>query len=170
MAQQIDTIANYRYEVRSPESCSVIDSEGIHLCTALPGCMAEFHGDGRPVTLSSDYARMRVVPRREDPQPWICLAVETQEASLILRHRIIYRAGELKALTLNNDMAADTMYCEICFTSGDTPTALSVPAEWKWFGDHLSDGVFVPQCNNRYRLVVLSDGVYIRAAAEGVAV
>ncbi len=112
---------------------------------------------------------MREIPGRREQKPWNASPVDGDEATLILHNRVIYRAGEMRSLTLNADMEADTLFCEICFTSGSTPTTLSVPAEWKWSGDHMSDGVFVPQPNNRYRLVVLSDGVFIRAAAEGVA-
>ena len=169
MAQQLTTIQNYHYEVRSPEPCSVTDAEGIHFCTALPGCMADFYGDGKLVTLSSDLARMREIPGRQEQTPWEASPVAGDAAALILHNRVIYRAGELRELTLNADMESDTLFCEICFTSGATPTALSVPAEWKWFGEHLTDGVFVPQSQTRYRLVVLSDGMFIRAAAEGIA-
>ena len=131
--------------------------------------MAEFYGDGRPVTLSSDQARMREIPGRREQKPWEKSPVDGDEATLILHNRVIYRAGEMRSLTLNADMESDTFFCELSFTSGATPTALSVPTEWKWFGEHLTDGVFVPQSQTRYRLVVLSDGMFIRAAAEGVA-
>ena len=169
MSQQLKTIQYQRYEVRSPEPCEVSDAEGLHLCTALPGCMAEFYGDGRPVTLSSDQARMREIPGRREQKPWEASTVAGDEAALVLHNRVIYRAGEMRSLTLNADMESDTFFCELGFTSGATPTALSVPAEWKWFGEHLTDGVFVPQSQTRYRLVVLSDGMFIRAAAEGIA-
>lgn len=168
MSQQFKTIQYQHYEVRSPESCKVTDAEGIHLCTALPGCVADFYGDGRSVTLSSDQARMREIPGRREQKPWNASPVDGDEATLILHNRVIYRAGEMRSLTLNADMESDTLFCELSFTSGATPTALSVPAEWKWFGDHLSDGVFVPRPQTRYRLVVLSDGWFIRAYAEGV--
>lgn len=112
---------------------------------------------------------MREIPGRREQKPWTASPVDGDEATLILHNRVIYRAGELRSLTLNAGMEADTLFCEICFTSGSIPTALTVPAEWKWFGDHLSDSVFVPQSQTRYRLVVLSDGMFIRAAAEGIA-
>ena len=168
MAQQLPTILNCHYEVRSPEPCTVTDAGGIHLCTALSGCMAYFYGDGHPVTLSSDLASMRWVPMPPERAPWQCVAVDALDAVLVLENRCIYCAGELASLTLDAGQIAEGFFCEICFTSGAVPTALSMPEGWNWYGDALSNGVFVPQSNTRYRVVVLWDGVFVRAAAEGV--
>ena len=169
MSLQFDTILNHRYEVRSPEPCMITDAEGIHLCTSIPGRMAEFFGDGQPVTLSSDSAVLREIPTLREVQPWRVMVMEGNMCPITLHSACIYRAGELASLSLNADVAEDRFFCELCFTSGSVPTSLTVPEEWKWTGEHLSNGVFVPQANFRYRLVVLSDGVFIRAAAEGVA-
>ena len=48
----------------SPEACSVTLADGSLLCSVAPGAPAEFVGDGRPVTLSSDAARMLPVAGR----------------------------------------------------------------------------------------------------------
>lgn len=169
MPQELDTQLNHLYEVRSPETCTVTDSSGILLSTAIPGCVAEFFGDGHPVVLSSDAAVMRELPYRPEFIPWKLVNFENiPDGILNLNHKKLYRAGELRALVLRVDAQRDDFFCDICFTSGTPPTALTVPADWKWSGDHLSDGVFVPQPNTRYRLVILSDGVFIRASVQGV--
>lgn len=169
MAQTLDTLLNHRYEVRSPEPCKITDAAGIHICTAIPGCVGDFFGDGHPVTLSSDAAVMRELPYQQDFVPWILSPIASDEVSICLGHKRLHRAGELAALELSAETVADDFFCDLCFTSGSTPTALTAPAAWKWSGEHLSDGVFVPQPNMRYRLVVVSDGLFIRAAAEGIA-
>ena len=48
----------------SPEACSVTLADGTLLCSVAPGAPVEFVGDGRPVTLSSDAARMLPVAGR----------------------------------------------------------------------------------------------------------
>lgn len=170
MAQILKTLYNQLYEVRSPELCKVTDASGIHICTAIPGCTAEFYGDGHPVTLSSDVAILREINFPRTPLRWNICAVDGSIANLDLQHRIIYRAETLRSLTLNISALADDFICEMCFTSGNTPTSLTVPADWRWGGEHVSNGTFVPLANTRYRLVVVFDGVFVRAAAEGVAI
>ena len=64
MAQILNTTLYWRYEVSSPEACSVTLADGTLLCSVAPGAPAEFVGDGRPVTLSSDAARMLPVAGR----------------------------------------------------------------------------------------------------------
>ena len=64
MAQILNTTLYWRYEVSSPEACSVTLADGSLLCSVAPGTSAEFVGDGRPVTLSSDAARMLPVAGR----------------------------------------------------------------------------------------------------------
>ena len=64
MAQILNTTLYWRYEVSSPEACSVTLADGSLLCSVAPGAPAEFVGDGRPVTLSSDAARMLPVAGR----------------------------------------------------------------------------------------------------------
>ncbi len=64
MAQILNTTLYWRYEVSSPEACSVTLADGTLLCSMAPGAPVEFVGDGRPVTLSSDAARMLPVAGR----------------------------------------------------------------------------------------------------------
>lgn len=64
MAQILNTTLYWRYEVSSPEACSVTLADGTLLCSVAPGAPVEFVGDGRPVTLSSDAARMLPVAGR----------------------------------------------------------------------------------------------------------
>ncbi len=71
MSQQLETLLNHRYEVRSPEVCTVTDAADTLIFTVSPGCPASFVADGHPVTLSSDAATMlpanaRVVERGND--------------------------------------------------------------------------------------------------------
>ena len=58
MSQILKTTLYWRYEVRSPEACTVTGADGSLLCSVAPGAPAEFVGDGRPVTISSALARM----------------------------------------------------------------------------------------------------------------
>ena len=64
MPQILKTTLYWRYEVSSPEACSVTLADGSLLCSVAPGVPAEFVGDGHPVTLSSDAARMLPVAAR----------------------------------------------------------------------------------------------------------
>lgn len=64
MAQILNTTLYWRYEVSSPEVCSVTLADGSLLCSVAPGAPVEFVGDGRPVTLSSDAALMLPVAGR----------------------------------------------------------------------------------------------------------
>lgn len=143
------------------------DSAGIHLCTAKPGCMAEFYGDGHTVTLSSDAAVMRSIPGK-NPKPWDVHAVDADSAMLELQSNHVYRAGELASLALNVLEPPDDFMCEICFTSGSEATEFVAPATWHWYGSAANDNYFIPQSSVRYRVVVLYDGAFMRACAEGV--
>lgn len=58
MSQQLETLLNHRYEVRSPEACSVTDAADTLILTVSPGTPAYFTADGHPVTLSADSATM----------------------------------------------------------------------------------------------------------------
>ncbi len=58
MTQTLDTCLYWRYEVCSPEPCSVTDAHGKLLGTAAPGVPLHFTADGHPVTLSADSATM----------------------------------------------------------------------------------------------------------------
>lgn len=58
MSQQLETLLNHRYEVRSPEACTVTDAADTLILTVSPGTPAYFIADGHPVTLSADSATM----------------------------------------------------------------------------------------------------------------
>ena len=62
MSQILKTTLYWRYEVRSPEACTVTGSDGSLLCSVAPGTPSEFVGDGHPVSISSALARMLPVP------------------------------------------------------------------------------------------------------------
>ncbi|MBE6415977.1 MAG: hypothetical protein E7032_05520 [Akkermansiaceae bacterium] len=166
MAQKLDTLLNYRYEVRSPETCTITDLAGIHLCTAVPGCVAEFFGDGHPVTLSSDLAVMRSIPGRPAQSRTLHL-VDSDSASLELQADHVYRAGESTSLALNVSEPAADFICELSFSCGSIAAEFSSPAEWRWRGDDVADGAFVPAANKRYSVVLFSDGVLMRGLVRG---
>lgn len=58
MAQQLKTILHWRYEVSSPEACSVSRADGSLICNVPAGVPTEFTADGAEVILSSPLASM----------------------------------------------------------------------------------------------------------------
>lgn len=58
MSQTFKVIQKWRYEVYSPEACTVTDSQGTVYCTSYPGESARFIAHEDEVTLSSDHARL----------------------------------------------------------------------------------------------------------------
>ena len=58
MAQQLKTILHWRYEVSSPEACSVSRADGSLICNVPAGSPMEFTADGAEVILSADQATM----------------------------------------------------------------------------------------------------------------
>ena len=58
MSQQLKTILHWRYEVSSPEACSVSRTDGSTICQVAAGVPAEFTADGADVILSSNLATM----------------------------------------------------------------------------------------------------------------
>lgn len=58
MAQTFKVIQRWRYEVLSPEACTVTDSNGSLYCTSYPGESARFIAHADEVILSSDLARL----------------------------------------------------------------------------------------------------------------
>lgn len=167
MAQQLKTILNKQYEIRTPELCTVTDASGILLCTAAPGCMAHICGDGYPITLSSDAAIMREIPGILS-RAWNVQYVSGSTVELEMKTNMVYRSWELASLTLSADQYSDDFISEICFSSGERATELIAPDTWKWSGHHISGSYFVPQPNTRYRLVLMYDGLFLRASVEGV--
>lgn len=64
MAQQLKTLLNRTYEVQSPETCSVTNSEGNIILTAYAGTPVQFVADGKDVTLSADAATLLPVNKK----------------------------------------------------------------------------------------------------------
>lgn len=58
MSQTFKVIQKWRYEVHSPEACTVTDSKGTVYCTSYPGEAARFIAHADEVILSSDQARL----------------------------------------------------------------------------------------------------------------
>jgi hypothetical protein len=91
----------------------------------------------------------------------------TQKTTLVDNH--IFRANEMASIELVLPTSYDDDFiCEVDFTSGSTPTALTVVDTIKWSGDDISNGVFVPTPNKRYTIFIWYDGMFIRAKTEGV--
>lgn len=65
MAQKLKTILNLSYEVQTPETCTVTNSDGNTVLTAYAGSPIQFVGDGKEVTLSADAATMLPVKRKK---------------------------------------------------------------------------------------------------------
>lgn len=58
MSQILSTTLHWRYEITSPEPCTVSRADGTLICSVEAGAPAEFTADGAAVVLSSDLARM----------------------------------------------------------------------------------------------------------------
>lgn len=63
--------------------------------------------------------------------------------------------------------------CQVNFTSGETPTQLTVNSNNEpvyWSGDDIDSdhGVFVPEANRRYVVIIYSDGESTRCVVQGV--
>ena len=61
MAQKLKTLLNHTYEVQTPETCTVTNSDGNTILTAYAGTPVQFVADGKEVSLSSDSAVLRLV-------------------------------------------------------------------------------------------------------------
>ena len=82
----------------------------------------------------------------------------------------IYDCGELTALTITLPATINADWaCQVNFTSGTTPTALTAPNTIKWKGDDLTAGVFVPVASKRYAVLFFTDGVNVRGIVQAVA-
>lgn len=111
MAQILNTTLYWRYEVSSPEACSVTLEDGSLLCSVVPGTPVEFVGDGRPVTLSSDAARMLPVAGRLVQQTGGSSAaglsatgepvVLLSTPELTMKHATWYDNAEQSSITVN---------------------------------------------------------------------
>ena len=54
----------------------------------------------------------------------------------------------------------------LVFVSGSTATSLNYPSGWKWSGDDVSNGTFIPAMNKTYNVCVWYDGININAASR----
>lgn len=87
-----------------------------------------------------------------------------------LANNTIYDCGELTALTITLPATINADWaCQVNFTSGTTPTALTAPNTIKWKGDDLTGGVFVPVASKRYAVLFFTDGVNVRGIVQAVA-
>ena len=71
------------------------------------------------------------------------------------------------------DKAEADEICQVNFTSGSTPTQLTVDSDNEpvyWSGDDIDfdHGVFVPEANRRYVVMIHSDGESTRCVVQGV--
>lgn len=96
----------------------------------------------------------------------VSAATLTQE----LANNTIYDCGELTDLTITLPATINADWaCQVNFTSGTTPTALTAPNTIKWKGDDLTAGVFVPVASKRYAVLFFTDGVNVRGIVQAVA-
>lgn len=83
-----------------------------------------------------------------------------------------YICGELSSLTLTGSkpeiMGEDPVYYaySIAFSSGATPTTISVPTEWVFSGDGCTDGVFTPEASTAYEMIGVWSGSALRWAVR----
>lgn len=96
----------------------------------------------------------------------VSAATLTQE----LAGNTIYDCGELTDLTITLPATINADWaCQVNFTSGTTPTALTAPNTIKWKGDDLTAGVFVPVASKRYAVLFFTDGTNVRGIVQAVA-
>lgn len=109
---------------------------------------------------------MRSVPGRPE-QSRTLHPVEADPVTLELQADHIYRAGVASSLALCVSAPAADFICELSFSCGSIAAEFSSPAEWRWRGDDVADGAFVPAANKRYSVVLYSDGVLMRGLVRG---
>lgn len=90
------------------------------------------------------------------------------ETSVELATNKVYNAAEMTELTITLPTADAAFISQLNFTSGATATAFTAPDTIKWAGDDITNGAFVPATNKRYAIMFYSDGVSVRAIAQGV--
>lgn len=120
------------------------------------------------ITDNSTYAwqRVNVQPTGETAIVNVSASTLTQE----LANNTIYDCGELTDLTITLPATINADWaCQVNFTSGTTPTALTAPNTIKWKGDDLTAGVFVPVASKRYAVLFFTDGVNVRGIVQAVA-
>lgn len=79
----------------------------------------------------------------------------------------IYQGSELSSLTITIPTEITPVYIsQINFTSGSTPTTLTAPNTIVWFGDDITNDVFVPVANKQYVAMFYYDGMNVRSIIQ----
>ena len=91
-------------------------------------------------------------------------------ASQELANNTEYRyASATASLTISAPASVPSDYVAwLVFVSGSTATSLTYPSSWKWSGDEVSGGSFVPAASKTYNVCVWYDGVNVNAISRGV--
>lgn len=132
MAQQLQTLYQWRYEVSSPDECHVTDSDGRLILTAWPGTPEQFVADGRPVTLSSDSATLLPANGISAPadagsgsaalsatgEP----VVQLSTSNLSMKHATWYDNAEQSSITVNPAIWKNEVMT--CYLKTAVPVAL----------------------------------------------
>lgn len=81
-----------------------------------------------------------------------------------------FRRGTVEELTITlPDNIPTELDCSIMFTSGETPSTVSLPGGVALMGsDWVTDGVFTPVANTRYNLLFWFDGAVVWCSIIGV--
>ena len=110
MSQILSTTLHWRYEITSPEPCTVSRADGTLICCVEAGAPAEFTADGAAVVLSSDLARMlptsgKTVQVSSPASPALSATGEPVQplasSSLVIRHATWYDNAEQSSITVN---------------------------------------------------------------------
>jgi hypothetical protein len=80
--------------------------------------------------------------------------------SFELENNTEYRRSEIASLVLTlPESMPEEFVCQVCFTSGDAATEVTMPDGVKLVGDAVKNGAFVPTSGYRYCLMFWFDGV-----------
>lgn len=90
----------------------------------------------------------------------------TQELANNTEYRYLTATATLNITAPANP--ANDYFAWLVFVSGSTATALNYPSSWKWSGDDVNNGSFVPAASKTYNVVVWFDGININAKTMGV--
>lgn len=95
------------------------------------------------------------------------VALTGTSATQELADNTIYQASELSSLTITipNGVTPDYI-SQINFESGSTATTLTAPNTIIWFGDDLTNNVFVPAIGKQYVVIFYYDGVNVRSIVQ----
>lgn len=115
-------------------------------------------------TIHTSTSEKQAWNKKADPIPETS-DTATAEVTQALGETASYQFGTLTSLTLSGTRPSETVYYaySIAFSSGSTPTTISVPEGWIFSGDDCADGVFVPVASKAYEMIgawkeLLSDG------------